>query len=313
MTKTKSKRNYKNNRTRKLIKGLIGINDASIDPKCVSLKPFQAKFEKQFSKSLVKSNQTYKKKIAKQLLQKFAPTRLTPNNDFYNYINYTWLQKLEITDKQKYIVQFDDFRLTQDRVYQELDQHILNYIKSNNNRLSSELKNFRTSVINMNTKKHSRKLALEQVSYVNKMCDSNDENKLWELLGHINSDEMTASSAPFVWSLATNEKQSTHFCSYIYPHNFSILDINVYFDNSSYANNYKSEFKKHCKALFDTLLGKGKHNFNPNDVLDVEIELINSYDCKAVMQTNGNYNKITKKEAMEKYGFNWEAFTKALG
>jgi len=313
MTKTKSKRNYKNNRTRKLIKGLIGINDASIDPKCVSLKPFQAKFEKQFSKSLVKSNQTYKKKIAKQLLQKFAPTRLTPNNDFYNYINYTWLQKLEITDKQKYIVQFDDFRLTQDRVYQELDQHILNYIKSNNNRLSNELKNFRTSVINMNTKKHSRKLALEQVSYVNKMCDSNDENKLWELLGHINSDEMTASSAPFVWSLATNEKQSTHFCSYIYPHNFSILDINVYFDNSSYANNYKSEFKKHCKALFDTLLGKGKHNFNPNDVLDVEIELINSYDCKAVMQTNGNYNKITKKEAMEKYGFNWEAFTKALG
>ena len=119
MTKTKSKRNYKNNRTRKLIKGLIGINDASIDPKCVSLKPFQAKFEKKFSKSLVKSNQTYKKKIAKQLLQKFAPTRLTPNNDFYKrnvhqqkylfiiYILY------KITNKEHGLLPANRIKLTQ--------------------------------------------------------------------------------------------------------------------------------------------------------------------------------------------------------
>jgi putative endopeptidase len=315
MAKTKSKRSIKN-KTRKKFKitqGLIKREDSSIDPKCVSLKPFQRRFEKQFSKSLVKSNQSFKKKIAKQLLQQFAPTRLNPKNDFYNYINYTWLKNLEVTDKQKYIVQFDDFRLVQDRVYQELDQHIINYIKSNKNRLSTELKNFRTSVVNMNTKEDSRKLALKHVDYINEMCNTNDENKLWQLLGHINSDEMIASSAPFVWSIAPNEKQSANYCSYIYPHSFSILDINVYFDNTVYATNYKSEFRKHCKKLFDTLLGKGKHNFNPNDVLDVEIELINTYDCKDVMETKGNYNKITKNEAMEKYGFNWEELTKALG
>ena len=312
-TKSNNNRLGKNKTKKNIIKGIIGIDESSIDSKCVSLKPFQAKFEKQFSKSLVKSNQTFKKKIANQLLQQFAPTRLTPNNDFYNYINYTWLKKLEISDKQKYIVQFDDFRLVQDRVYQELDQHIVNYIKSNKNKLSTELKNFRTSVINMNTKQDSRKLALQKVDYINEMCDSNDVNKLWELLGHINSDEMIASSAPFVWALAPNEKKSSNYCSYIYPHKFSILDINVYFENSSYANNYKSEFKKHCRNLFDTLLGKGKHNFNPNDVLDVETELINTYDCKGVMKTNGNYNKVTKDEAFEKYGFNWEAFAKALG
>ena len=315
MTKTKSKKTIKN-KTRKKLKinqGLVKREDTSIDPKCVSLKPFQMKFEKQFSKSLVKSNQSYKKKIAKQLLQQFAPTRLNPTNDFYNYINHTWLNNLEVCDKQKYIVQFDDFRLVQDRVYQELDQHILNYIKSNKNRLSTELKNFRTSVVNMNTKQNSRKLALKHVDYINEMCNTNDVNKLWQLLGYINKDEMIASSAPFVWSIAPNEKQSTNYCSYIYPHSFAILDINVYFDKSLYANNYKNEFRKHCIKLFDTLLGKGKHKFNPNDVLDVEIELINTYDCKGVIETKGNYNKIAKNEAMEKYGFNWDEFAKALG
>ena len=88
MAKTKSKKSIKN-KTRKKFKitqGLIKREDSSIDPKCVSLKPFQAKFEKQFSKSLVKSNQSFKKKIATQLLQQFAPTRLNPKNDFYNYI-----------------------------------------------------------------------------------------------------------------------------------------------------------------------------------------------------------------------------------
>ena len=315
MGKTKSNKT-KLNKTRKknkIIHGLVKMDDTSIDSKCVSLKPFQKKFEKQFSKSLVKSNQSFKNKIATELLQKFSPTRLTPKNDFYNYINHTWVSNLKITDKQKYIVQFDDFRLVQDRVYQELDQYILNYIKSNKNKLSTELSNFRTSVIKMNTKEESAKLALKHVDYVNSMCNSNDENNLWKLLGHINSDEMIAHSAPFVWALATNEKQSTNYCSYIYPHKFSILDINVYFSNTSYANNYKTEFKKHCKKLFDTVLGKEKHNFNPDDVLDVEIDLINTYDCKSVMKTNGNYNKITKNEALEKYSFNWEAFSKALG
>ena len=315
-SKVKSKTKTKANKTRKIFKitqGLVKRDDSSVDPKCISLKPFQSKFEKQFSKSLVKSNQTFKKKIAKQLLQQFAPTRLTPNNDFYNYINYTWLKNLEVTDKQKYIVQIDDFRLVQDRVYQELDQHILNYIKNNNNRLSDDLNNFRTSVVNMNTKSNSRKLALDKVDYVYSMCDSKDENKLWELLGHINSDEMIASSAPFTWSLNPNEKQSANYCSYVYPHKFSILDINVYFDNTNYAKNYKKEFRKHCKKLFDTLLGKGKHKFNPDDVLDVETEMINTYDCREVEQTNGAYNKIAKNEAMDKYGFNWDAFSKAMG
>jgi predicted metalloendopeptidase len=296
-----------------MTQGLLKINDSSVDPKCISLKPFEAKFEKQFSTNLVKSNKTFKQKIASQLLQQFAPNRLTPNKDFYNYINYTWLKNLKVTDKQKYIVQIDDFRLVQDRVYHELDTHITNYIKLNKNKLSTGLSNFRTSVINLSTKENSRKLAIEQVNYVNSMCDSNDISKLWELLGHINSDEMIASSAPFTWALAPNEKKSSNYCSYIYPHNFSILDIDVYFNNSKYANNYKTEFIKHCTNLFDTILGKGNHTFNPSDVLDVEIELINAYGCKGIKKSGESYNKITTKEAMDIYGFNWDAFTKALG
>ena len=293
----------------KITQGLV-IKDQNTDPKCLSLKPFQAKFEKQFSKSLVKSNQKFKANIAKQLLQKFSPTKLTPVNDFYNYINYTWLQKIEVKEKQKYIVQIDDFRLTQDKVYQELDQHIINYIKKNSgNRLAKELKNFRTSVIEMNTKADSRKLAKEAVQMVDTW--RGDKANLWKIMANINSDEMIASSAPFKWAVSPNEKKSSTFCSYLYPHNFSILDINVYFAENAYTKKYKREFKKHCKKLFDTLLGN--HDFNTDDIFDVEVEMVNTFNCKEVMKTVGAYNKITASEAMNEYGFDWKEFTKELG
>lgn len=310
------KRNVVNNKTKKRRR----INRELIEEKkelhesCISLKPFQADFEKNKEKgSLIKTNKMYKQKIAKQLLQKFAPTRLTPNNDFYNYINFMWLKNLEISDKQRYIVQIDDFRLVQDKVYQELDKYIMEYIKNNNNKLSKELKNFRTSVVNMNTKEESRRIALKQIDYINNICNTNDDDKLWELLGYINSDEMIASSAPFVWSIAPNEKQSDKYCAYITPHSFSLLDINVYFDETQYAKKYKTEYKKYCKTLFDTILGKGKHKYNPDDVLEVEMEMINTFDCRANKTKDEQYNKVTLEESKSKYGFDWAAFAKSLG
>ena len=308
--KTKRKKGAKrSSSTLKLIKGLVVKNEKTND-QCLSLRPFEKEFEKQMSGHLIKTNEQYKKKIAKQLFQKFAPTSITPNNDFYNYINYTWLKSIQLTEKQKYIVQIDDFRLSQDRVYTELDTIITNYIKENKNELSNELSHYRKSVIQMNDKTQSRLLAKSVVNNVNSICDQPDN--LWKLLADINSDEMIASGAPFVWNVNPNEQNPTQYCCYLFSHSFSLTDLDVYFDQTTpYSKNYIHQFKKYCKSIFDVTLGK--HDFDTDAIFEIECLLINAFGCEDIKSTNKTYNKITKQMALEEYGFDWETFCRELG
>jgi hypothetical protein len=159
MTNTKHLKNKNKNKVTQKIK----------KTQCsISLKPFEKKFSETISpKQLKLSNKKKKKEMVKELLTKFAPNSIKPNNDFYDYINYQWLKNVSLKKQQKYIVQIDDFRLAQDKVFHELDELILQYIKTHNNKLSKNLKNFYTSVTNMNPKPHTRQLAKEAVQLVN--------------------------------------------------------------------------------------------------------------------------------------------------
>jgi len=53
-------------------------------------------------------------------------------------INNT-IKNISLKKQQKYITQIDDFRLTQDRVYKDLNIIILDYIKNNKNKLMQML------------------------------------------------------------------------------------------------------------------------------------------------------------------------------
>ena len=167
-------------------------------------------FEEQFSKTLPvghlkKSSELKKKEFVKELLSKFAPNSIKPENDFYDYINYQWLQNVSVEKQQDYIVQIDDFRLTQDKVYHQLNDIILEYIKTHNDKLSKNLKNYHKSVIEMNPKPYSRKLAFEAVKNIEHFIA---EKNPWKLLAFFNKDEMLCNRAPFVWSLNPDDKNT---------------------------------------------------------------------------------------------------------
>lgn len=305
MTATPKKQNNNNN-TKKNMKQTV------ICP--ISLKPFEEKFSKTIPKKhLKKSSETKKKEFVKELLSKFAPNSIKPENDFYDYINYQWLQNVSIEKQQEYIVQIDDFRLTQDKVYQELNIIILEYIKNNKNKLATNLKNFYDSVIKMNDIEASKKISKEAVQTIDNYIQ---DNNMWKLLAFINSDEMTCDGAPFVWSLNPDNKNPEFFRCYINAHQFAILDINVYYDDGTeveYKKKYRNAFKKYCNDLFDTCLGKG-HGFNPSHIFDVEVEIFNALGCADIVAGDENsYNKVLASESLNKYGFDWKEFAKQLG
>ena len=286
--------------------------------KCpIGLKPFEEEFSKSIPKNqLKKSSRQKKKELVRELLSKFSPRSIQPQNDFYDYINYQWLQNVALENQEKYITQIDNFRLTQHKVYEELNDIILDYVKTHHNKLSTNLHNFYKSVIHMNPKSYTKRLAKEAVQHVDDLIA---ENNPWKLLAFFNKDEMISIRAPFVWSLNPDDKNSKIYCNYISAHQFAILDINVYYDDETaveYKKTYRKEFKKSCQKIFDTLLGP--NNLNGEAIYDVEVDIFDALGCIDITNGNDNdndstYHKVSANEAHSKYGFDWKEFTRELG
>ena len=279
----------------------------------INLKPFMKKhMKKHLNRMKGVSFKKEKKEFLKELLSKFAPDHIKAKDNFYDYINFQWLKNITLEEQQKYIVQVDDFRLIQDKVYHQLDELILNYIKENNNKLSKNLHNFYTSVISMNSIENSKRLAKESVQEIDALIR---ENNPWKLLAFFNKDEMISSGAPLVWSMVPDIKEPTIFRSSINPHRFFLMDLAIYYDDGKdqhYKKKYRNEFKKYVKRVFDVCLGKG-HGLNPQDVYNVEVDIFISMGCNDVSKNESEYNKVRVAECKEKYGFDWVEFTKQLG
>jgi putative endopeptidase len=305
MSTTNRKKQLKGNKTRKNIKCL------EVCP--ISLKPFEEKFSKNLpAKSLLITNEEKKKEFVKELMTKFTHHSIKPNNNFYDYINYLWLKNVSLEQQQKYIVQIDDFRLVQDKVYHQLNEIIVNYYKTHNDKLARNLKNYYTSVIQMNPKNYSKKLAYEAIK---KIDDYFTENNPWALLAFLNSNEMTSPYAPFVWAVNPDEKNNKVYRCYISSGRFNIIDINVYFDDGTdvvYKEKYRNEFFKYVSKIFRTLLGPN-HGYNPKDIFEVEKQILDALGCIEVTKNELPYNRVYSRESLEKYGFNWEELAKHLG
>jgi putative endopeptidase len=311
-TKHKTKRNNKNKRN-----NITKRNNTTktISPCQIGLKSFEDKY----SKSLVlketknmKSIETLKKRhFAKELLSTFAPSSIKPNNNFYDYINFQWLKNVSLEKQQKYIVQIDDFRLAQHKVYEKLDNIIVDYFKNNDNKLATNLKNYYHSVINMNPKQYSKQLAKEAIAIVDEFIKQDNP---WALLAYFNKDEMLASHAPFVWSLNPDDKEPTIFRCFITPLRFIMLDLNVYYDDGTdeaYKKNYRNKYNAYVQQIFDTTLGK--NDFRSKDCFETEVDIFNSLGCVDISSKEEMYNKVSKSDAMKKYGFDWDEFSKQLG
>jgi len=280
----------------------------------IGLKPFEESFSATLPKDVLKrSSEKQKAEFVKELLSKFAPNSIKPEDDFYDYINYQWLQNVSLEKQQDYIVQIDDFRLTQDKVYQELNEIILDYIKTHNDKLSRNLKKFYNSVVKMNPIEDSKKLSKEAVQTIDSYIQGNN---MWKLLAFFNRDEMISAHAPFVWSVNPDDKNPEIFRCNVSPHQFSIIDLAVYYDDGTeieYKKKYREKYRHFCNEIFDTCLGKG-HGFDGGDIFDVEVEIFNALGCADVVSgEEKTYNKVLASECLSKYSFDWKEFSKELG
>ena len=277
---------------------------------------FEDKIEELFKKKKIDLASTIYK-IDKDLLYDFRKaaniTKITPQNDFYSYINDKWLKDYELEETQKYIVQVDDFRITQDKVFRELIEIVKNYIKDNKTPLAKNMKNYYQSIIKQNTSKQASYYANFFVNNVDEL--RKDKNNLWNMLGLTNYNEVISWSSPFVWSLNPDDKNPKIYRCYIDGPKLSLNNLNIYFDykTDEYAKKYKKRFLQYLEDLFTITFGE-KHGYNVEDIFECELQIINAYDCTDIKnEAPDQYNVVNKSEALDKYGFDWNKFATALG
>lgn len=312
MTKTTKKHGNKKNNTKKNKKESQALVCRS------SYTPFEVEYGKTLAKDTYgKSGKKIIQNFLKQLSYEFDQSKITPQNDFYTFVNYRWLTDKEpdsvILDKrQKYITQVDDFRIVQDKVYYQLYDIMKDYCSKNHNKLATCIKNFYTAAMRLNPISSSKKYINDYVVYVDEM--RKDEKNIWKLLGHINRNEQFSHGCPFVWSVSPDDKNTKFYRSYITPQVFALVDLSVYYDDGkdiAYKAKYRKNYFDYCKLLFDTALGKG-HGLDPKAPFEVQQELFNSF-CNEVKNDEGSYHLVSAEDALKKYKFDWYALSKEIG
>ena len=157
--KTKKKRKHKLIAP-KINQSFIHLSNQQKDIVCKNYfnkyDTFEDKIEETFKKNKIdflSVNYNLEKQILKDLRKAVSPSKINPQNDFYSYINDRWLKEFEIETGQEYIIQVDNFRLVQDKVFRELLEIVDNYVKDkkNNSPFAKCLKTFYNSSKHYNT------------------------------------------------------------------------------------------------------------------------------------------------------------------
>lgn len=310
--KTKGTRKKSNNKTMKRMGKLVKATQVTSKCDIIGLTQFEDKLEK---RGITTNKEIIRKTFAKELVASFAPSNITEKDDYYDYINYTWLKNVTLENKEKYITQIDDFRLAQNKVYNELGKIVTDYINTHDNKLSKNLKEFYNSTKKLISPKYCREITEETLTKIDEF--RKDKNNLWKMLGWINRDEMISTQAPFSWTLSPDDKNPEIFRCYIGSFQFPIIDLNVYYDDETeveYKAKARQAFKNYCKHLFSA--GLSEHdlkNMDTDDIYNVHVDIFNALGCMDISKDEKTYNKVGSSEAMSKYGFNWAEFSKELG
>lgn len=282
------------------------------------LDSFEAKFEKTFKTATNRETSNVERYLVNLLKHPFGSAKYTPHDDYYTYVNHTWIaaKKLEVERDKKFYVQNDSFRIVQEKVYYELIDLTKEYIKTNDTAKSRAIKNLYESMLHLDDKE-----AEDVVKYTTKKVDNAIANDtLYWLLAQINQNEILAWGCPISWAVSKDSKHSTLYKSDISAPKLTAYDYTYYIedekDNSHTKHNkrlYKTKYLEFIQNLFDACLGKG-HGIKPIDIWNVEYDLLTMMGCDSVKnESKEYYNVVTKEDALNKYGFDWEMFAKEVG
>jgi putative endopeptidase len=311
---TKTRRKQKTRKNRKPTKNpILAIKDSAN-----TFNQFEHQYELDFPERLKHGSKNVEKQLIKMFKTPFTPSKYTPRNDYYTYINYQWMEQKseELKKEQKYYVQVDSFRITQEKVYYELIDIVKEYIKNHDTPKSRAVKNVYESLYNLDNNS-----AQQYVDWaVIRLDEVLKENSIYNLFGQLNQNEIISWGCPIVWSVLPDEKNSKVYITTISPPQLTAYDYMIYYHgpgDDAPTKKYKALYKKnyliYVNEIFDSCLKSG-HGLLATDVWDAEVDIFNALGCYLIKSDNYNgYNVVQTSESVSKYNFDFADLLKNIG
>ena len=169
-------------------------------------KSFEDDYVKSSAYQISKRHTNVEKYLKGMFTKPYSPITTRIQDDFYDHVNYTWLKHNKVSVEQRYIVQVDNFRITQYKVYNELIEIIKTYLKKNHSKEANQIRDMYNSACKMLSLKQCLTYGTQYVDMMNNMMQN--KANLWQFLGTINRNEIYAWGSPFVFSLSGDSKEA---------------------------------------------------------------------------------------------------------
>ena len=313
----RTRKNKKNVVTRKVV-----LPEKSVSICTQRYKNIEKKYERRFKNQIRRTYIETKRAYLHAFNIPFSPSTITPQSDFYTYINYRWIQDTikkyaSRETKNRYFIEVDVFRLTQNKVYQQLIELVKNYLKTEKTALKKRkaIDNVYQSLLKLNSSSvHMHFLEMNDIykGYIQR-------DNMLDFMAHLNENEIISWGCPIFWSVSPDPKRNTIFVDHIDVPRLSLYDYLLYLGDYGqtpkyikYKNSVVRHYINYINKIFNKCLGKD-HGLQGKDVFDVEVELLMLMGCEGVPEDPDGYNKVYASESMEKYGFDWKEFSKFLG
>jgi putative endopeptidase len=220
---------------------------------------------------------------------------------------------------KKYYVQFDNFRVVQEKVYYELIEIIKETIKqpSKTERQQQAIRNVFQSFQSLSSAK-----ALFHIQQEIKNIDSfigGAHPSLFKLLAHINKNEVVSWGCPLTWSLIPNIYNASKYIQNIGLPILSVYDYRIYdlLDKNKPKNvvELQRKYTDYLKRLFQYGL-KVTNNESAkyaSYIFECECDMYSAMGCFEIKKDSPNFfNETTANAAMQETRFDWKEFICAL-
>ena len=234
---------------------------------------------------------------------------IRPQDDFYRYVNGTWLDKTEIpADKSSY----GSFTALRDKARLDVLEIIEEMSKRENLEPGSDEQKVRDLYRSfMNTEKIDT-LGIEPMKGDLRRIDM--INNPEELASYFVESVKLSTSSPFGFWIDNDSKQPTKYSVYFTQSGLGLPDRSYYLDKNEKSEDIRLAYLEHLQAMF-SLADLQDPKIKANTVMKLETAIANIHWTNVERRDRDKtYNKLNTQELKKLIpNFNWDLYLKEAG
>ncbi|QIZ76115.1 M13 family metallopeptidase [Ferrimonas lipolytica] len=232
-----------------------------------------------------------------------------PQDDFYNYVNGTWLKNNEVPADRTSTGVFYDLRDKADKDVKNIINELAgktDLVEGSDEQKVAALYN---SVMDTDT---INALGLKPIqAELDNIAGINDFSELAAYFGHA---AKIGINSPFVPYVSIDAKNSTTYAAHIWQSGLSLPDRDYYFKDDERSSKLRADYQAHIENMF-ALANLPNPSEAAVQILAIETALAEHHNTNVENRdSEKRYNKFATAELSELNGkFDWTAYMAAVG